>query len=88
MITYLVQVVLNLLRAAEELLLFLLLPVLQLGMGTAVRVERVVVTGQHVADNAGDNLSQSMQEEQSKKEINGQPNGSNPAMNLFMVIDG
>jgi len=34
------------------------------------------------------NLSQSMQEEQSKKEINGQPNGSNPAMNLFMMIDG
>ena len=53
MITYLVQVVLNLLRAAGELLLVLLLPVLQLGMGTAVRVERVVVTGQHVADKTG-----------------------------------
>ena len=53
MITCRVQVVLNLLRAAEELLLVLLLPVLQLGRGAAVRAERVVVIGQHVADEKG-----------------------------------
>jgi hypothetical protein len=71
--TCLVQVVLDL-RADEELLL-LLLPVLQLGRGAAARAEsdRSASRRQNKQELALNFISQSMQE-QSKEEINGQPN--------------